>query len=271
MFIVHINPLTVGALPPPFDLTTGAGLDQNSHKQVIEVDIISTAPRAELNWTHGHPRGGTPAHLINKDEYLTIFHSSLNFHFGRITFFMGALTFSSHPPFRLKRISTAPFIHDDFYEGAWFKRKYDYIIYPMGYIFLKGNEKSNELYEIQQLRSANETCDDDVNILLTLGRQDVEGWTTKINLHDLLNSMQHVRYSGEDTMSADFLSSPLTSSSSLSFSKSMRNVEAGDSSVNNTSLPTTSTAVVASAPLVPPAPQATLSPVIWHSMLNSST
>lgn len=265
MFVVHINPLTVGALSSPFDLTTGDGLEQTSHKQIIEVETISKAPKAEINWAHGHLRGGTPAHLINNDEYLTIFHSSLNFHFGRITFFMGALTFSSHPPFRLKRISTAPFIHDDFYEGAWFKRKYDYIIYPMGYIFLKGDEKRNELYEIQELHNASQTFDDDIDILLTLGRQDVEGWTTKINLRELLDTMQYVKHLDEDTSSsADFSSSR----ASYEATGGVRNV-----SINSTNFATSSAITDTSASTITsslPIPQPTLSPVIWHLMLNSS-
>lgn len=266
MFIVHINPFTVGTLSSPFDLTTGDGLEHTSHKQVIEVDLISKAPKIELNWTHGHLRGGTPAHLINNDEYLAIFHSSLNFHFGRITFFMGALTFSSHPPFRLKRISSAPLIHDDFYEGAWFKRKYDYIIYPMGYIFLKGDKKSNELYEIQPLQNESDVCNDDVNILLTIGRQDVEGWTTKINLRELLDSMQYVKYPDDETSgSVDFESSP---SKALYETHSAGNVHVP---VEDTNFVKT-TAMVASMndSLLVPKTQPTLSPVIWHLMLNSS-
>ena len=140
MFIVHINPLTVVEVVPPVDIVRDIGLDESGHHHPLDVQTVSFAPKVNLTWESGHLRGGTPAHLINKDEYLTIFHSSRTIPstlgpFGRITFFMGALTFSSHPPFRLLRMSSAPMIHPSFYEGAWFKRKYDYIIYPMGYVF----------------------------------------------------------------------------------------------------------------------------------------
>lgn len=65
----------------------------------------------ETQW--GKIRGGTPALKIG-DEYLTFFHSS--FKEGLFYWYvMGALTFESTPPFRLKRISPYPILCHDMY------------------------------------------------------------------------------------------------------------------------------------------------------------
>lgn len=62
-----------------------------------------------IRWEFGAPRGGTPALLVN-GEYLAFFHSKKRvFKHGTTskigTYFMGAYTFSSEPPFMLLRAS----------------------------------------------------------------------------------------------------------------------------------------------------------------------
>lgn len=57
------------------------------------------------------------------------------------TYFMGAYTFSAHPPFRLLSVSARPLTDDAFYTGEWFynhKRSLDYVLFPMN-TFLRDN------------------------------------------------------------------------------------------------------------------------------------
>lgn len=191
-FIVHINPLHVVRCT-----------ETHENDGVHIMSDISIALFANVTWDSGHLRGGTPAHLINKDEYMAVFHSTKVIEAGRITFFMGAYTFSSHPPFHLIRISSVPIIHDKFYNGAWFHKKYDYIVYPMGYIFQdisgsKGIGKSgdnriaNELSELISLGSSIDSCPTNINMLLSFGYQDMESWIARINLCELLDTMVYI-------------------------------------------------------------------------------
>jgi hypothetical protein len=185
-FIVHINPLHVVHCS-----------ETHEADGVLVMTDTSVAPFANISWNSGHLRGGTPAHMINQDEYLAIFHSTKVIELNRITFFMGAYTFSSQPPFRLIRVSSAPIIHPKFYNGAWFRRKYDYIVYPMGYVFQNVTENgifkiANELSELISLGSSHTKCPEHVNILLSFGYQDMESWISKIKLCELLDSMTYI-------------------------------------------------------------------------------
>ena len=55
-------------------------------------------------WKYGEIRGGTNPVLVG-DEYYTFFHSSLPWMPPKRQYFMGAYTFESKPPFRVKRIT----------------------------------------------------------------------------------------------------------------------------------------------------------------------
>jgi len=103
-------------------------------------------------WDYGELRGGTNAVLVRakknfygggnftrggdgavssglhefEDRYLAFFHTRPKLKGnGKMltTYFMGAYTFSAHPPFRLLQISAAPYIDDRFYNGAWISAK----------------------------------------------------------------------------------------------------------------------------------------------------
>ena len=196
-YVAHLNPLQV--------ITANEEEKQQQGNKNVYMKTVSQSSHVNITWSSGHLRGGTPAHLINKDEYLSIFHSSRVIPSsmgtqGRITFFMGGITFSSHPPFKVIRISSAPFIHEKFYNGPWFKRRYDYIVYPMGYVFCHSNGTkttlANEMYELIELKHMNESSNayDNVDIILSFGMQDVEGWTARINVDELLDTMEFVSY-----------------------------------------------------------------------------
>jgi hypothetical protein len=200
---MHFNPLHVVAMDSDITYT------RSSH---TTVHTVSLSRHKALTWSAGHIRGGTPAHLINENEYLTIFHSTtaVKGYSGRITFFMGAITFTARPPFEIVRISSAPIISDGdhlFYSGPWFQKKYDYIVYPTGYVFMledpSGRKRvANELSDLYLYDgSSNHTRDDNycestdrgnVTLIISYGRQDMNAWVSHINLCDLLSTMEYV-------------------------------------------------------------------------------
>ena len=101
--------------------------------------ILFPKSAAPISRIGGNPRG-TPAFLINDEENLTIFHTCHLLNGSqRETYFIGAMTFSSRPPFRAIRISSAPIVHRSLYEGPWMAQRFDYVNYPMGFLFAYNN------------------------------------------------------------------------------------------------------------------------------------
>lgn len=77
---------------------------------------VSTPDATDLPWQRGTLRGGTNPELVD-GEYLTFFHSSLPWEnpstggIGRLRrYYMGALTFTSKPPFRITAITPKPLL-----------------------------------------------------------------------------------------------------------------------------------------------------------------
>lgn len=68
-----------------------------------------TNKHLDLPWPHGDPRGGTMPVRIG-DEYLCFFHSSATWKKPKRRYFMGAYTFSAHPPFELLRMTPEPLL-----------------------------------------------------------------------------------------------------------------------------------------------------------------
>lgn len=128
--------------------------------------------KSDINWNYGELRGGTPA-LLDGDEYLSFFHSSKNMSTVHSQgeemphYFMGAYTFSQHPPFEITKISPEPIVCYGFYEGRKYKPYWKpvRVVFPCGYIM-------NEHY-----------------IYISYGRQDHEIWILKLDKHKLKNSL----------------------------------------------------------------------------------
>ena len=94
---------------------------------------------------------------------------------GRDTYFMGAYTFSAHPPFKVLAVSPYPIVEDIFYSGRWFKSKrrpVDYVVYPSS-IYMDKNE----------------------TLILTVGLNDLEGYLVRVDVHELMATL--VRISDE--------------------------------------------------------------------------
>lgn len=131
--------------------------------------------KSEVNWPYGIIRGGTSAlkGVADKDEYLSIFHSSMPMESKQsegkrmLHYFMGAFTFSSEPPFELTRISAKPIIGKQFYSGTTHKPYWHplRVVFPVGYVF------------------------DDSYIYVVYGRQDHEIWVAKLDKAGLVNSL----------------------------------------------------------------------------------
>lgn len=131
-------------------------------------------------WKWGELRGGTPA-LLDKDRYLAFFHSckvmATSHSKGKaIThYFMGAYTFSAHPPFEIKEISPKPIVGKNFYEGpahnTWKPLR---VVFPVGF------------------------TQDDQFIWLVYGRQDFESWVVKLDKQKLYQSLIPIQQVSKD-------------------------------------------------------------------------
>lgn len=177
-FVESHSPMHVVKMEHPVDFG-----DFENYKSTL-VTTVSTTHEDKLQWNFGGIRGGTPAHLINSKEYLTFFHSMSHLPGNpKSTYVMGALTFSSSPPFRVVRISQVPLVNKQLYEGPWSRNRFkDYIVFPMGYVFM---HNSTEVHtDIAALKDHH-----NVDVLLSFGYQDYQGWTVKIDLDELIKSM----------------------------------------------------------------------------------
>lgn len=124
-----------------------------------------------IYWEWGILRGGTQA-LLDKDQYLSFFHSSiplatLHSNEKKIThYFMGAYTFSAEPPFAITQISPFPIIGKNFYTSPSYKTwKPLRVVFPGGFIM-----KDNDIWVVY-------------------GKQDFEVWAMKIDKKKLLQSL----------------------------------------------------------------------------------
>lgn len=121
-------------------------------------------------WKWGEWRGGTPALMVD-GEYLAFFHSPLvttsEASKGRFMYhyYMGAYTFSSSPPFKVRTASKIPIVADGFYTDSSYDKR---IIFPGGFIAT------------------------DTNIYLTYGKDDNEVWIATIDKIKLKKSMKPV-------------------------------------------------------------------------------
>jgi len=177
-FIESHSPMHVVKLEHPVDFG-----NFDNYKSTL-LTTVSSTQEDSLQWNFGGIRGGTPAHLINPEEYLTFFHSMSHLPGNpKSTYFMGALTLSSSPPFRIVRISQVPLVNKHLYEGPWSRNRFkDYIVFPMGYVFIFNST--------QVLTDIAARIDyQSVDVLLSFGYQDYQGWTAKMNLDELIKSM----------------------------------------------------------------------------------
>ena len=134
-------------------------------------DTIACTQSA-ISWDWGILRGGTPG-LIEKEGYLAFFHSSIEMATAHSNgkkmthYFIGAYLFDREPPFTILKISPAPIIGKNFYNGTRYKPYWKPIrcVFPCGYV-------SNDKY-----------------IWIVYGRDDHEAWVVKLDKKGLLQSL----------------------------------------------------------------------------------
>ncbi len=146
---------------------------------ILRLPIVSVheCPPSSWKWPFGSGRGGTPALFVEEiGEYIVIFHSQhkedkTSSHYKPLSYFVGALTFSANPPFKLLRVSRVPLFQESWYDGQWFYPiKVAYTVFPMG---------------IMLERKLNGS----VTVVVSYDRQDKVGAVFTMGLTDLLNSM----------------------------------------------------------------------------------
>jgi len=195
MFAQRLNPLHVVTIAPLDYARRG------KHEWCM-MDTVSLSPPVDDFWKLGVLRGGTPCLLISPSEYLTFFHTMIHLPSNsRGTYFFGAMTFSAHPPFRTLRISSAPIVDDALYQGPWMRQRFDYVYYPMGFLFAlrdaAGSSNrttlSNSYPEgVGHDCSSPSSSAHGVFLLLSFGVQDKETHLADINLCDLLSTLVRV-------------------------------------------------------------------------------
>jgi predicted GH43/DUF377 family glycosyl hydrolase len=167
-FISSINPLRLlkhietledqtGMLETVFDMDSPIDLPWNNE---YGVDI----------------RGGTPAVFLKKwGVYLAFFHTVAQLKAPKDqerTYFMGAVTFCPQFPFQIKEMSPFPILVEGFYQGPLVNpQRVNYVVFPIG---LQEDESEDHVW-------------------LTFGVRDKDGWLAKVNIIDLLETLQHVQ------------------------------------------------------------------------------
>jgi predicted GH43/DUF377 family glycosyl hydrolase len=170
----------------PFDYNGNLMLAYSLNPHFILQPVMGTGScishawsKGKINWEWGQLRGGTSAINIDGSEYLAFFHSSLSMITAHseensiLHYFMGAYTFSCHPPFTITKISPNPIVGKGFYSGipytSYYWKKKQRVIFPGGYIF------------------------DKESIWLAYGREDHEIWIVKLNRKGLMQSLVPVQ------------------------------------------------------------------------------
>ncbi len=132
---------------------------------------IKASTLSKFKWDWGVLRGGTPA-LLDNGEYLAFFHCSKSMRTVHSKgesiphYFMGAYTFSAHPPFHLTQISPRPIVGKRFYHGPAHKTwKPLVVVFPCGLVM------------------------DENYIWVVYGRQDHETWVVKLDKKGLYQSL----------------------------------------------------------------------------------
>lgn len=133
-------------------------------------DMVAVTVVTDFFWKFGQMRGGTPALLVNNNTYLTFFHSKRRLEgSGRDTYFMGAYTFSSEPPFSILGISPAPIVFPRLYSGKPASTRFDFVVFPTSFS-IQGDQ-----------------------IYLYIGLHDRETCLVTLSLQGLLKSLVPVR------------------------------------------------------------------------------
>jgi predicted GH43/DUF377 family glycosyl hydrolase len=87
----------------------------------------------KMEWNFGEIRGGTPPVKLNSSEYISFFHSAVQWRGPRRRYFMGSYVFEAKEPFRVKRMTKTPLLagsEKDF--RSW---ESPLVIFPEGHVY----------------------------------------------------------------------------------------------------------------------------------------
>ena len=168
LFIKRIQPMRVVAAAenvfPSRQSDRSRSNDVTNGKHMFAHSVSLTAA-TNFCWNWGELRGGTSAMLIG-DEYFAFFHS-VTFMNSRLvrTYFVGAYTFSAHPPFAMTKMSQYPIVVPNDWENGFTYADIDFVPFPMSY------------------------TTDDTSVSLTYGWEEGQGWVTKLDRQALFASL----------------------------------------------------------------------------------
>ena len=108
---------------------------------------------------------------------------------NRRVYVIGAVTMSADLPFRLLQMSEYPLVDPALYTGAWFPDKgVAYVAMVLGAVLVDGHDKVvDEMYDIHALE--NQGAQDGATVLISIGRQDLDGFVKRMPLDRLLRSL----------------------------------------------------------------------------------
>lgn len=209
-FLFRGHPLLVQSINPLVVVNETENEEQDGEGSIITTaEVVSISKLTKrIKWPYGSLRGGTNCILVNNSFYLSFFHSKTHLDNSYMaTYVMGAYTFSNSIPFQLLSISTYPskirsntpisysihltccnpilclsllthasaVMHPMFYTGQWSFQtmaRIDYILFPTSLYMVDGDTDT---------------------LVVTAGMQDVRGVQFRINIFELLNSLDKVR------------------------------------------------------------------------------
>eukprot|EP01035_Chromulina_nebulosa_P016921 gene16921-22412_t len=158
---------------------------------VYRMSTVSKVLCSSFQWLYGGVRGGTPALLV-RGQYLAFFHTKSrmmnifrDLDADARLYFNGAYTFSSTIPFRITGMTKYPIMHRSFRPYDNPRVGMDYVVYFMSYVIVDKN--GNVILEGEEEKDPATTT-----IVLTIGINDADTVTAKINLNALLASMTDI-------------------------------------------------------------------------------
>ena len=182
-FVYSLQPLRILAITSVDKSDVNVSGNRKVGVGTATLSLLSMTKCNFETWLWGQPRGGTPWLLVKGGVLLSFFHSRNKLPGSKMeTYWMGAMTMSASPPFKILKISKTPMLLDSWYQGPWCGfRHIDYIVYPMGF-FVGPSDDGDD---------SSGSGGSDV-ITLSLGRNDNEGYVVKIDLTVLMSSLRPI-------------------------------------------------------------------------------
>jgi hypothetical protein len=190
LFIQRIQPMRVVTSIPMHKNNN----NDNSNNNLYDHSARSISLTASKNfcWHYGELRGGTSALLVNNGkEYLGFFHSQQRISHHKVrTYFLGAYTFSSKPPFHMLKMSKTPIVID--WPKDFVYQDIDYVPFPMSFTYSYNNTASSSSPNGNGNGNGNGDDEDkrDGTIDLALGWQESDGYILKLDMRTLYDSMR---------------------------------------------------------------------------------